>query len=1411
MGRSSKIAGFLGIALLVGAAATASPAEGLGAPVAGSWMDPRTEVGRSEYRFAIRDGELQAPNRAHGLRSWVTMNGITVEPREPGGAGSDQRLVLSLVEMARGADTFVVGPGVVTHDGARAEILREGVTEWFVNDTAGLEHGLEIPFSPVEGELPLVLKFRLDGNLLGYPLGEDAVEFRTADGKPWVVYRGLVVRDALGDLVPSRMRLVTGALEIVLEDSLAVYPLSVDPLFASASWSQEGNQTSAFVGASSSTAGDVNGDGYSDILISAYGYDAGQINEGRVWVYYGSASGPKGPPAIFESNQAGAQFGFSIGAAGDINNDGYDDFLVGANLYDSIGLSNAGAVYVYHGGPAGPTLKTVRYGVQAGAQLGRSVATAGDVNNDGYADIIAGAYAYDAGQTDEGRAYVYHGSPSTVSASPNWFAEGNQTSAFFGVSVMTAGDTNGDGYADVIVGAYLFDNGQTDEGAAWVFLGGPTGLSTSAAWMQDGDWPGGRFGFSVATAGDVNADGYADIVVGAYRTQFSLVNEGAAYVYLGGSGGPSLSRHVSWYGQQTGAALGRSVFTAGDVNGDGYADVAVGANGYDTVSGGQGRVLVYHGSASGLPATASWVSDGNASASEYGKSVATAGDVNGDGYSDLLVGDPTYDNGHTNEGIEHLFLGSAEGLSTVRLTRSGSQTNEQLGRAVASAGDVNGDGFSDVIVTAEGTQQFQAYYGTRGAFPSTPSWIATNPPNVASQEFGTAVASAGDVNGDGYDDVFVGDPLYTGSLFREGRVALYYGSATGLLANVSHLFVGNDQSVNFGKSLASAGDVNGDGYADIIIGAPDYFFTDGAAFIYHGSSSGPDSTAPTTTIQGNNNHLGGAVASAGDFNGDGFSDVIVCGTGDKRAYLYLGSPQGVQLTPWTLQPDSNAIACNSVAHLGDVNGDGYSDVAFGDHAANRVYGFYGSPGGPASSPDWIVIGIFSSDFGTVAAAGDVNNDGYSDVLVGAGMWDGVGTNSGKAFVYLGSATGLAPVAAWEANGAMGSAFLGRSLASAGDVNGDGFADVVVGAFGWDGVGANNGRFHLYLGGGGDGMDRIPRQQRSAGVSQPPIALLGVSTTTSSFRLRSRARSAAGRIRLQVEYDVRSWSDAFGAQGIHFSNELMSSPPAGDGTRTNFSSLISGLEAGTTYKWRLRFRSSSPHFPRSPWFHLQGNGVGEWTIRTKCVPVTWYEDNDGDGYGNPSMTISTCESSPSGYVANNFDCDDGNSSIHPGATELFCDGVDNDCSVGTPDAPDLDGDGRDICDPVDPGDVDGQAADCQDQNPDAWAIPGPTQDLVLTSDGLSTTLTWSNPEELGGVPGVGEEYHDVVRSFSSTEFANPALASCIASGLPVRTYVDSTVLPGEGVAFYLTRTGNECGVGPGGFDSDGVEQTWVACP
>ena len=115
------------------------------------------------------------------------------------------------------------------------------------------------------------------------------------------------------------------------------------------------------------------------------------------------------------------------------------------------------------------------------------MATAGDVNGDGYADVIVGAPNYDNGQTDEGRAFVYHGSASGLSTTANWTAESDQASAYFGYSVATAGDVNGDGYADVIVGAPNYDNGQTDEGRAFVYHGSASGLSTTANWTAESD------------------------------------------------------------------------------------------------------------------------------------------------------------------------------------------------------------------------------------------------------------------------------------------------------------------------------------------------------------------------------------------------------------------------------------------------------------------------------------------------------------------------------------------------------------------------------------------------------------------------------------------------------------------------------------------------------------------------------------------------------------------------------------------------------------------------------------------------------------------------------------------------------------------------------------------------------------
>ena len=207
-----------------------------------------------------------------------------------------------------------------------------------------------------------------------------------------------------------------------------------------------------------------------------------------------------------------------------------------------------------------------------------------------------------------------------------------------------------------------------------------------------------EFGGSVASAGDVNEDGYADVVIGAAGypgggSEFPL-GYGRAYLYLGGAGG--LSTVASWTatGERQSALFGSSVASAGDVNGDGNADVIVGAN---QMTGG-GQAYLYLGGASGLPAAASWTAGGETASSYFGCSVASAGDVNGDGYSDVVIG--AYGN-VSDTGKAYLYLGRASGLSLVRSwTAVGEVTLQRFGASVASAGDVNSDGYADVIVGA---------------------------------------------------------------------------------------------------------------------------------------------------------------------------------------------------------------------------------------------------------------------------------------------------------------------------------------------------------------------------------------------------------------------------------------------------------------------------------------------------------------------------------------------------------------------------------------------------------------------------------------------------------------------------------------------------------------------------------------
>jgi hypothetical protein len=423
------------------------------------------------------------------------------------------------------------------------------------------------------------------------------------------------------------------------------------------SWKAEGDQYSALFGAAVGTAGDVNGDGYADVIVGSYYYNG---QKGRAFVYHGSAAGlSSGFDWWAESDDPGAAwFGYSVATAGDVNGDGYDDVIVGAPYY-SIDGDSVGGAFVFHGSAAGlsSTPDWTAHSDQVLANFGNSVATSGDVNGDGYDDVIVGAQYYDHGQTAEGRAYLYLGSAGGLSITPGWIAESDVAVAYFGSSVGTAGDVNGDGYADVIVGARWYDDGPDDEGWAFLYQGSAAGLSTTAAWTVEGDQLGANVGAAVGTAGDVNGDGYDDVVVGAPYYVSRPGAGGRAYLYQGSAAG--LSTTPDWIARsnQDFSNFGVSVGTAGDVNGDGYEDVIVGAYRYDNGQADEGRAFIFQGSGAGLGTTADWKTESNQDHANLGSSVATAGDVNGDGYADVIVGAPGYDSGHEDEGVAVVFGG----------------------------------------------------------------------------------------------------------------------------------------------------------------------------------------------------------------------------------------------------------------------------------------------------------------------------------------------------------------------------------------------------------------------------------------------------------------------------------------------------------------------------------------------------------------------------------------------------------------------------------------------------------------------------------------------------------------------------------------------------------------------------------
>ena len=950
------------------------------------------------------------------------------------------------------------------------------------------------------------------------------------------------------------------------------------------SWTAEGNEIYVSLGQCVATAGDVNGDGYSDVIVCAWS---------GVFVYHGSASGLATSPAWQGATSTVAA------TAGDVNGDGYSDIIVGFPDSD-LGQTDEGKVSVYLGSAAGlaATASWTVGGIQVNALFGCSVGTAGDVNRDGFSDVIIGAQYYDDSDPNEGAAFVYHGSATGLAAAPSVILECNRQGAFFGCSVGTAGDVNGDGYADVIVGASNYGNGQGGEGAAFVYLGSASGIAASTVWSAESDQIGASMGNAVATAGDVNGDGYADVIIGAYQYDNGQNNEGVAFLYLGSATG--LGPSSSWSAEinELGGGFGISLGTAGDVNGDGYADVVVGAPGYGNIFPliDEGAALVYLGQPGGLATTPRWLSLGGQLGADCGRSVATAGDVNGDGFSDVIVGVPLHDSPLEDEGRALVYHGAAAGLSNSP-AQILSSTN---GVSAAPAGDVNGDGFSDIIAgdisAGPGGRAF-VYYGSPTGLPLLPAWTKDGDPNDA---FGSLVAGAGDVNGDGYSDVIVTFRRYV-TADAIGYVQVFYGSPVGIGPSPAWTASGQP-SAEFGNAVASAGDVNGDGFSDIIVGAyhhPGHPWK-GRVFMYYGSRLGlPASPSWSVGTDTGGAEFGFSVGTAGDVNGDGFSDVIIGAQGEGSAYVHYGAAAGPDTIPdWTKRPTATEYFGHSVATAGDVNGDGFSDVILGVPAYTHdvesegaAFVYHGSAAGLDTIPAWIREGDdqYHAYLGeVVSCVGDVNGDGFSDIAVGSYFFYNPEPDEGVVFVHTGSQSGLAAAPAWLGEGGQASASYGSVVASAGDVNGDGFSDIMVRA-------QSSHQLYVYHGNGGSGVSRIARQGRVDGAT--PICPLSLADVPGSFLLKALGRSAAGRDRVRLQFEVKPAGVPFDGTGLVTGPAADTGVPA-SGSKVPLSWPATGFPPGTVLHWRLRTVGDSPFFPRSPWLWQPWNALTEGDLRTR---------------------------------------------------------------------------------------------------------------------------------------------------------------------------------------------------------------------
>jgi hypothetical protein len=390
-----------------------------------------------------------------------------------------------------------------------------------------------------------------------------------------------------------------------------------------------------------------------------------------------------------------------------------------------------------------------------------------DLDHDGYADVV-GVEPHWGGPDKKwrGRMLFFRGGPDGPGQEPSTIIEGDVSDATLGYQLMGVPDTNGDGFDDLLASQETRVDIAKPFARVRIYAGAPAGQLIVPIWEYTsyGFDPG--LGRAMTGMGDVNGDGFDDIAVDELNAPGLKFQEGAVLLFLGRSNG--MSKDPSWMakGEQPGALMGSWMHRVGDVNKDGYDDVLVGANTWDGVQKLDcGQARLYFGGPNGPGDKPGWTFEGAGSNSHLTTEVGGAGDVNGDGYPDAVVGEHLYsDPKHPERGRVLVFLGNPQG------------------------------------------------------FKSAPDWVAYGP--VAYAHFGFRAIGIGDINGDGFDDIAIASPQYTdGKRAHLGMVEVYRGSRKGCESTPAWRMLGDGDDDHFGYFLTS-GDVNGDHVADLVVGAP---------------------------------------------------------------------------------------------------------------------------------------------------------------------------------------------------------------------------------------------------------------------------------------------------------------------------------------------------------------------------------------------------------------------------------------------------------------------------------------------------------------------------------------------------------------------------------------------------------------